>query len=164
MNGLGIENGASCTTAIAEHSARYWRLVRSGTSGGLRPSFLPRVISGPDPRLPRPAVAAQPLCVACLACVRVCPSDAVAVSAERVSIVDEACTRCGVCLPTCPHEAIRATGNLDRASADGVFELMLSLARERGTAFVLVTHDRSLAARCDRQMQLLAGRLSDLPL
>ena len=56
------------------------------------------------------------------------------------------------------------TGNLDRASADGVFELMLSLARERGTAFVLVTHDRSLAARCDRQMQLLAGRLSDLPL
>jgi diguanylate cyclase len=55
------------------------------------------------------------LCVACLACVRVCPSDAVAVSAERVSIVDEACTRCGVCLPACPHEAIRATGNLDRA-------------------------------------------------
>ena len=56
------------------------------------------------------------------------------------------------------------TGNLDRASADVVFDLMLSLARERGTAFVLVTHDRSLAARCDRQMQLLAGRLSDLPL
>jgi diguanylate cyclase (GGDEF)-like protein len=55
------------------------------------------------------------LCVACLACVRVCPSDAVAVFAERVSIVDEACTRCGVCLPSCPHEAIRATGNLDRA-------------------------------------------------
>jgi len=55
------------------------------------------------------------LCVACLACVRICPSDAVAVSAERVSIVDEACTRCGVCLPACPHEAIRATGNLDRA-------------------------------------------------
>ncbi|HXJ29603.1 MAG TPA: diguanylate cyclase [Gemmatimonadales bacterium] len=55
------------------------------------------------------------LCVACLACVRICPSDAVAVSPERVSIVDEACTRCGVCVPTCPHEAIRATGNLDRA-------------------------------------------------
>lgn len=56
------------------------------------------------------------LCVACLACVRVCPSDAVAVSTERVAIVDAACTRCGVCLPTCPHEAIRATGNLDRAA------------------------------------------------
>ena len=55
------------------------------------------------------------LCVACLACVRVCPSDAVAESAQRVSIVDEACTRCGACLPACPHEAIRATGNLDRA-------------------------------------------------
>src|SRR5690242_5024528 len=70
------------------------------------------------------------LCVACLACVRVCPSDAVAVSAERVSIVDEACTRCGVCLPTCPHEAIRATGNLDRALdlvAEGRAVLILSV-------------------------------------
>lgn len=70
------------------------------------------------------------LCVACLACVRVCPSDAVAVSAERVSIVDEACTRCGVCLPTCPHEAIRATGNLDRAlelAAGGRAVLILSV-------------------------------------
>ena len=55
------------------------------------------------------------LCVACLACVRVCPSDALAVAGSLVAIVDEACTRCGVCLPTCPHEAIRATGNLDRA-------------------------------------------------
>lgn len=55
------------------------------------------------------------LCVACLACVRVCPSDAIAIAAERVAVVDEACTRCGVCLPACPHAAIRATGNLERA-------------------------------------------------
>jgi len=55
------------------------------------------------------------LCVACLACVRVCPSDAVAVSGSQVSIVDEACTRCGACLPTCPHEAILAHGDVDRA-------------------------------------------------
>jgi diguanylate cyclase (GGDEF)-like protein len=55
------------------------------------------------------------LCVACLACVRVCPADAVAVEGERVRIVDEACTRCGACVPACPHVAIAATGDLARA-------------------------------------------------
>jgi len=54
------------------------------------------------------------------------------------------------------------TGNLDRATADDVFDVMLQLARERGMAFVLVTHDRTLAARCDRQLQLVQGRLSEL--
>ena len=55
------------------------------------------------------------LCVACLACVRVCPSDAVAVEEQKVWIVDEACTRCGLCLPACPHEAIIAVGDSTRA-------------------------------------------------
>ena len=49
------------------------------------------------------------------------------------------------------------TGNLDRETADRVFELMLARARERGIAFVLVTHDASLAARCDRQIRLDKG-------
>jgi lipoprotein-releasing system ATP-binding protein len=52
------------------------------------------------------------------------------------------------------------TGNLDRATADRVFALMLARVRERGLAFVLVTHDPALAARCDRRLKLDAGRLS----
>jgi len=55
------------------------------------------------------------LCVACLACVRVCPSDAVAVEDQKVWIVDEACTRVGLCLPACPHKAIIAVGDAARA-------------------------------------------------
>jgi diguanylate cyclase (GGDEF)-like protein len=55
------------------------------------------------------------LCVACLACVRVCPADAVEVIGEDVRIIDEACTRCGLCLPACPHEAIVAVGDYARA-------------------------------------------------
>ncbi len=51
------------------------------------------------------------------------------------------------------------TGNLDRNSADGVFELMMQLARDQGTAFVVVTHDEGLAARCGRTVRLVQGRL-----
>jgi lipoprotein-releasing system ATP-binding protein len=51
------------------------------------------------------------------------------------------------------------TGNLDRRTADGVFQMMLGLAREQGMAYVMVTHDESLATRCDRVLHLSLGKL-----
>ncbi len=51
------------------------------------------------------------------------------------------------------------TGSLDFATGEKVMALMLELNREVGTTLVLVTHDRSIAARCDRQLVIEAGRL-----
>ncbi|HEX6706771.1 MAG TPA: lipoprotein-releasing ABC transporter ATP-binding protein LolD [Albitalea sp.] len=53
------------------------------------------------------------------------------------------------------------TGNLDRETADGVFALMLQLARQRGMAYVMVSHDETLARKCDRVLRLKHGRLVD---
>src|SRR5690348_16158445 len=50
-----------------------------------------------------------------MACVRVCPADAVAVEGTLVRIVDESCTRCGLCVPACPHDAIEVAGDVPRA-------------------------------------------------
>lgn len=51
------------------------------------------------------------------------------------------------------------TGSLDFATGETVMQLMLALNREAGTTLVLVTHDRALAARCERQLHIEAGRL-----
>jgi len=56
------------------------------------------------------------------------------------------------------------TGNLDTASSAEVFALMRRIHAERGTAFIIVTHDPRLAARCDRLVELVDGRIArDVP-
>lgn len=52
------------------------------------------------------------------------------------------------------------TGNLDRETARSVFGVLLDLARSRGTAVIIVTHDPELASRCDRVLRLQEGRLA----
>jgi lipoprotein-releasing system ATP-binding protein len=54
------------------------------------------------------------------------------------------------------------TGNLDEKTAASVFELLLELNRESGTALVMVTHDRRLARKLDRTLELTQGRLIEL--
>ena len=56
------------------------------------------------------------------------------------------------------------TGNLDTETADSVFDLMLDVAKEQGTAFVIVTHDPIRARRCDRILRLDHGTLNPIPI
>jgi len=53
------------------------------------------------------------------------------------------------------------TGSLDFATGATVMDLMFAMNREAGTTLVLVTHDRAIAARCERQLRMEAGRLTE---
>ena len=88
-------------------------------------------------------------CVACLACVRVCPTDAIAVAGEAplLQVVDELCIRCGQCHAACPHDAVRVNGEVGRALAvaahgDGV----LILSPEAAAHFYPATPEQVINA------------------
>ncbi|WP_027017200.1 ABC transporter ATP-binding protein [Comamonas composti] len=51
------------------------------------------------------------------------------------------------------------TGSLDFATGETIMELMFALNRERGTSLIMVTHDRSIAGRCERRVTIEAGRV-----
>ncbi|WLT05708.1 lipoprotein-releasing ABC transporter ATP-binding protein LolD [Gilliamella apis] len=52
------------------------------------------------------------------------------------------------------------TGNLDKSTADAIFDLLIKLNREHGTAFLVVTHDLVLANKLDQQLIMSDGQLS----
>lgn len=54
------------------------------------------------------------------------------------------------------------TGNLDRHTGDKIADLLFDLNKQNGTTLILVTHDETLASRCDKQLRLVEGELIDV--
>lgn len=54
------------------------------------------------------------------------------------------------------------TGSLDFATGQTIMELMFDLNRELGTTLVMVTHDRSIAERCERRITIAAGEVAEI--
>ncbi|UCC73860.1 MAG: diguanylate cyclase [Gemmatimonadota bacterium] len=86
-------------------------------------------------------------CVECMACVRVCPVEAVGVQEGTVQIEEASCIECGLCLPACQHDAIEASGDLvaARRYLDGRSAVLI-LATESVVHFHPATPEQVLNA------------------
>ena len=77
---------------------------------------------------------------------------------QRVALARAAAPRPKILLADEP------TGNLDGATGQAIMELLFGLQERHGATLILVTHAPELAARCDRVVRLMDGRIADEPL